>query len=659
MTDLTNTILEYIKSPNSGALMISGDWGCGKTYHIENVVFPKLKEKNYIPIRVSLFGITSIDDLPSLIFDQYIDITNTDDKSECLIKKWKKKLFRIRISAILSAVPIISEYIDVEKLININKNFYYRFVPADKVVIVLDDLERAVKTIDIYTLLGTINDLIEQRNYKVIVVSNNSYLHRREKDNHVFKEKVIEKTIVYNPDIVTLYKELLKEGKYKDEYKSFMCNSDCISIIDPNNSVYTSDSVKSYLSNIRILKFAIIHFYKVFECLWEKQNDKDDEDFSVFLKALWACTVGLSIEYKRNKLTSYHKNEYSEYSDFSSPLERLLESKEDYSDGLVENFYETEEDKLQKKKQVSSSNIIWNMYRTYVKSHNLPIVISTELFDLITSGYSLDEQSLLKRWEKFKEEMLRNKKSPAFLLLDSFLNSRYTFTDDEMPEKLNELASYTESGDFNDNVSYVNAATYLLHYQSLTRYSVDELKQLITKGIDKMYSRIADITQIMKNSLNMIEYEIPKISKWVIEYEKGKMEEVTAQKKKKDIEDISQQFSKDIEALSKRITSSYGDSKTPDFIDTPILSYIPEEIVIEKMKDISPKEILALGNILDFRFDPSNTLVKVNLELPFIYNIEKGLSMRDKAKKRFSDYVIEDYLNKKIAKIKEENQSPS
>ena len=32
MTDLTNTILDYIKLPNSGALMISGDWGCGKTY---------------------------------------------------------------------------------------------------------------------------------------------------------------------------------------------------------------------------------------------------------------------------------------------------------------------------------------------------------------------------------------------------------------------------------------------------------------------------------------------------------------------------------------------------------------------------------------------------------------------------------------------------
>ncbi len=658
MTDLTNTILGFIESPNSGALMISGDWGCGKTYHIDNVVFPKLKELKYIPIRVSLFGITSIDNLPLLIFDQYVNV-DMDDKWENLKMKGKKILGKI--SKKIHAIKIGSDYIDIdiEKLININKKSCYRIVPADKVVIVLDDLERAVKTIDIYTLLGAINDLVEQRKYKIIVVSNNSYLHENEKDNLIFKEKVIEKTIVYNPDIVTLYKDLLNEGKYGDDYKSFMCNSDCISIINPNNSVYKSNLVKSSLSNIRILKFAIIHFYKVFECLWKNQNDKEDEDFSVFLKALWACTVGLSVEYKRNKLTSQNKNEYSEYSD--SPLASflLLDNIKKDDDGLVENFYEPEEDRLQKEEWISSSNIIRYMYTTYVENHNLPIIISTELFDLITSGYYLNETSLLERWKKFKEERLSVKKKPAYSLLEIFLNSSiYTFPDDEIPSMLNKLASHVGEGDFNDNVSYVNAATYLLHYQSLTSYSEDELKQLITNGIDKMYLRIADVTSIMKNSLNMIEYEIPEISKWVIKYEKEKMEEVSAQKKKSEIEDICQQFSKDIEALSKRITSSYGDSKTPDFIDTPILSYIPEETVIEKMKDISPREILALGNILNFRFEPSNTHVKINLELPFIHNIEKGISMRKK-EKRFSDYVIEDYLNKIIEKIKEENQNLS
>ncbi len=358
----------------------------------------------------------------------------------------------------------------------------------------LDNLERAIKTIDIHTLLGTINDLIEQRKYKVIVVSNNSYLHENEKDNLIFKEKVIEKTIAYNPDIVTLYKELLNKGKYKDEYKSFMCNSDCISIIDPNNSVYKSDLVKRYLSNIRILEFAIIHFNKVFECLWGKQTNKSDEDFLIFLKALWACTVGLSVEYKRDRLTNLNK---CEYSDFTYLLDLSFDHGEDNS-GVDELLYGINEDEDELQKQKRTSCIIRYMYTTYVKRHNLPIIISTELFDLITSGYFLDKESLLKRWKIFKEEMLRNKKSPAYSLLDNFLNSIYTFTDDEMPQKLDELVSFVENGDFNDNVSYVNAASYLLYYQSLTRYSDDKLKQLITKGIDKMYSRITDITLIMK-----------------------------------------------------------------------------------------------------------------------------------------------------------------
>ena len=40
-----------------GALMLIGEWGCGKTYLIEHELSDKLKESHVI-IRVSLFGIT-------------------------------------------------------------------------------------------------------------------------------------------------------------------------------------------------------------------------------------------------------------------------------------------------------------------------------------------------------------------------------------------------------------------------------------------------------------------------------------------------------------------------------------------------------------------------------------------------------------------------
>lgn len=45
-----------------GALMISGEWGCGKTYLINNIFIPSVKDK-YVIVCVSLFGINSLDAL--------------------------------------------------------------------------------------------------------------------------------------------------------------------------------------------------------------------------------------------------------------------------------------------------------------------------------------------------------------------------------------------------------------------------------------------------------------------------------------------------------------------------------------------------------------------------------------------------------------------
>ena len=53
------------------------------------------------------------------------------------------------------------------------------FIPTENTVIILDDVERVIDTIDVHTLLGVINDLVEQRGYKVIVIANNSYMQQK------------------------------------------------------------------------------------------------------------------------------------------------------------------------------------------------------------------------------------------------------------------------------------------------------------------------------------------------------------------------------------------------------------------------------------------------------------------------------------------------
>lgn len=36
------SIINYLEIETTGALMVSGEWGCGKTYHIDKVVIPVL-----------------------------------------------------------------------------------------------------------------------------------------------------------------------------------------------------------------------------------------------------------------------------------------------------------------------------------------------------------------------------------------------------------------------------------------------------------------------------------------------------------------------------------------------------------------------------------------------------------------------------------------
>ena len=66
--ELKNELDYYIASPTSKyAVMVSGEWGCGKTYMLKKLYLPELDEKfkennknNKKPIYVTLNGINDI-----------------------------------------------------------------------------------------------------------------------------------------------------------------------------------------------------------------------------------------------------------------------------------------------------------------------------------------------------------------------------------------------------------------------------------------------------------------------------------------------------------------------------------------------------------------------------------------------------------------------
>ncbi|MFC2713628.1 MAG: hypothetical protein ACFN4M_09605, partial [Segatella salivae] len=81
-------IRNYLSMESTGALMVSGEWGCGKTYHIEKVIIPTLRQEGWNPTKVSLFGIESVNEIPLRIAANYKRLES--DKCEGTEKKKKK-----------------------------------------------------------------------------------------------------------------------------------------------------------------------------------------------------------------------------------------------------------------------------------------------------------------------------------------------------------------------------------------------------------------------------------------------------------------------------------------------------------------------------------------------------------------------------------------
>lgn len=146
--------MNYLKTETNHAILLTGDWGSGKTHYIKNVFFEKAKEiktigsgaeKNYQPILVSLFGVKSIDDIKDRIWVSLYPLL--DNKYayygasifKCIIKS-------ADISKLLGKEGVLEGVVgNVSKTAkDINKKEKEK-LKFENLLICLDDLERVNK----------------------------------------------------------------------------------------------------------------------------------------------------------------------------------------------------------------------------------------------------------------------------------------------------------------------------------------------------------------------------------------------------------------------------------------------------------------------------------------------------------------------------------
>lgn len=626
-------ISNYLEMKTTGALMITGHWGCGKTYFIKNEVIPytqKVLGKNLI--MVSLFGINDLSEIPERVLYAYWDAYGKD--------KTGFNLGRVAdvIAKMADSIPKLKEYVDIDKILGRGQGIY-KLIPND-VIICLDDLERVVDSIDINNVLGVINELVENLEYKVIVIANEGFIKNNEL---IFKEKVVEKTLVFIPNIINIYQGIVLS--YNDEqFTSYMLEI-AVKLIDSKNALYIkSESYRKHVSNIRILKFAIEHFYCVFS-YYEKHTDITSKNIISKLNNYWTFILAISIEYKLNNISYEDDKTLSKYVHNALAKFDFDENNEKISfEDEIEDTASKEEQKLKVNADSSFQETFYKRY--FITQGELPIFHS-ELYAFITGAITPNFEKLDSEMDKALKQLIPSN-NPAHELLSLFMNGIWGFSNDEVGAKLDNLFDYVNKGELNDYISYLNASFYLLNYKNLYSKTDEEIMKGIKTGIGLFTDRI-EITYFVKSNLHMVESHLSESVRVVYDYINTLIPQKEEDQDKKEQELVEQNFIENIKLVVEDcMCIPYG--TTPKYVNYPILKYIRKKTIIDKINNAEPIDIYWLFTLLQERYEKGLPEIAQE-EIPFLLNLKEAISQLELNNSKLSNTLIKSHLLPKIESI--------
>lgn len=349
-----NELEYYCHEENSfGALMFTGEWGCGKTYLIDHELADRLGE-DFIIIRISLFGESSVESInrkvqkayfqevmlnvggnveelvktiPGVTDERASQIGDGIDKAAGKIEDMSEKLNKSKFGKLIHFASEMAKKIPgADKVLALSASECMSVeasIADKKVVLVFDDLERS--TLDEVAVLGCINEYCENKHIKTIIVANEEKILEKNSGQEVdeeqtddseiritskihyseIKEKIVVRTIKNIPDYKSIFTKIISEYNTKEEeYKHFLIENE-MSLVN----VFVSGGI----ANIRSIKCAIQDFQRVFVELRKKGIT---DDLLIYFQTFVAYTLLL----KTGKIS---KSERYGYLFCDSEIEKL------------------------------------------------------------------------------------------------------------------------------------------------------------------------------------------------------------------------------------------------------------------------------------------------------------------------------------------------
>lgn len=279
--NIKEEILDYINCNEiTGALLLTGPWGCGKSYLIKKIARELNENKQAAIAVISLFGLDSVSAINKRVKDEYTSFKlGSMGRSIKKISKRVKALAKDSVAVAKAAAPgnvalsaaskgvssllsyDILDFLEIQNTIGKKEN-------ERKFVIVFDDLERS--NIPHKDLLGTINEFVENKQVKTIIVADeNKITDNEETDNEYkeYKEKLISRTLRMTTDYDQLIENLVETyPETSNGYGKFLNkNCDLLKLVFSESESY----------NIRTLKCILADFERVY-AVWQETGVTTD-----------------------------------------------------------------------------------------------------------------------------------------------------------------------------------------------------------------------------------------------------------------------------------------------------------------------------------------------------------------------------------------------
>lgn len=323
-TQLTAYLDEYLKMNNPQfAVMISGKWGCGKTYYIKERIKEWSKSGSNVyndaielkPIYVSLNGLNTISSVVRQIKTKLYPILYS--KGVSVAKK-----------VVLSALQIVAKskfdldadgtgedlkgLLDIEGIIEVFKS-ESSSIKGNR-VLVFDDVERCRVPLD--ELFGFINGIVEHSDSKIILLCDEDKLTKVADQENLkvcykeFKEKLVGQTFSLGVDYAAVV------GTFIDAKKS--------SILSANRDLIIELFIASKFENLRLARHSLIDIVRFFNQL--PVNIAKNQNYESFVANVVAYLTIVSLE-TRSGNTLIRKYQSHNYTDEDIRVNHELENK--------------------------------------------------------------------------------------------------------------------------------------------------------------------------------------------------------------------------------------------------------------------------------------------------------------------------------------------